>query len=263
MEVKKTKVPNHIPKRLKSTFVFRGRIVFPTNNTATLYEGQSYFSKASTLYSYGLFRDKNDKKSVLSSKKGHDNMSLLELQRRYEQWKRFINFDPEVKCIPTETYLMVAVTSTGSDDTLSPPQRYKEVEILMKDKDFSDYLNIKKIIMIPRPLNHQYMYYCISNLHKWVHGTLHMCTLQETCFKDATSHIPDIVYLDSGRSFSDKDLGIEIRYKDQLPFSQPILRDLIPYVANAMDSSTTSIRPIPCLSLGWTLTNPMNTRKTG
>eukprot|EP00971_Amphidinium_carterae_P307485 6110555-Amphidinium_carterae.1 len=81
-----------------------------------------------------------------------------------------MDYMPEIRCIPSETYLLVAITSSGSSDALFPPERYTEAQI----------------ILIPRPLNRSYMYYCIPNLHKWVHGSLHMNTSQEVYFKEAT-----------------------------------------------------------------------------
>jgi hypothetical protein len=162
---------------------------------------------------------------------------------------------PEIRCIPAETYLLVAITSSGSSDALFPPERYKEAEVICKDKDFVSFLSIKKINLIPRPLNPSYMYYCIPNLHKWVRGSLHMNTSQEVYFKEATVHVQDIVYLPSGRNFWDRELGIEVKYRDKTPWKEPILRSLIPYVSNAMDPSTTSGRPIPYLATGWTLSN--------
>jgi hypothetical protein len=100
------------------------------------------------------------------------------------------------------------------------------------------------------------MYYCIPNLHKWVRGSLHMGTLQEDSFKNAMMvHIEDVICLPSGRNFSDRDIGIIIRYHYKTPWQKPIFCSLIPYVCHAMDSSMTSGRQISCLSSGWPLTN--------
>jgi hypothetical protein len=242
------------PKRAKNYFVYRGKVLAPSRETPDLYDGQAHLHQPTTL-KYAMTSEEYEERLLCQSKDGLNNTPLPVLQERYNSWKKVMDYMPEIRCIPAETYLLVAITSSGSSDALFPPERYKEAEVICKDKDLVNFLSIKKIILIPRPLNRSYMYYCIPNLHKWVHGSLHMNTSQEVYFKEATVHIQDIVYLPSGRNFLDRELGIEVKYRDKTPWKEPILRSLIPYVSNAMDPSTTSGRPIPYLATGWTLSN--------
>jgi len=98
------------------------------------------------------------------------------------------------------------------------------------------------------------MSYCISNLHKHQHGTLHLQSEQDVWFKEATKYL-DVMVLEKGPCFDDKDLGIHVKYQDpdgKLADFPVLLYD----VATVMDSSCSNARKVPSVSCGWSLANP-------
>jgi hypothetical protein len=58
-----------------------------------------------------------DRASSYSYPEGPDpNISLKELCIRQSYWREVISYKPQSRCIPMETYLVIAVTSSGPDD---------------------------------------------------------------------------------------------------------------------------------------------------
>jgi hypothetical protein len=180
------------------------------------------------------------------------NISLKELRIRESYWKDVISYKPDSRCIPMETYLVIAVSSSGPDDTPYVLKKFEDEVALMKDKHLKAFLSIKRIILIERPVGADSMYYCIPNLHKWMHGSLQRKTIQERYFKIATKHIYEIKTVRAGETYSDNDLGIHVRYQDR----GPSLRKLLPFVAQVMEPNSSSARQVPCISWGWSTANP-------
>jgi hypothetical protein len=77
---------------------------------------------------YSMTQDEYEERIVSQSKEDHINTPLPVLQERYNSWKKIMNYMSEIKCIPAEMYLLVAITSSGLSDTLFPQERYKEAE---------------------------------------------------------------------------------------------------------------------------------------
>jgi hypothetical protein len=182
------------------------------------------------------------------------NISLKELCVRHGYWKEVISYKPQSRCIPMETYLVIAVTSSGPDDAPYVLKKFSEEVQVVKDKELKAFLSIKTIILIERPVGADSMYYCIPNLHKWMHGSLHLNSIQERYFQSATRHIGGIKIIQAGDQYSDDNLGIQVRYQDR----GPSLRKLMPYVAQVMEPHTSSgtARQVPCISWGWSTANP-------
>jgi hypothetical protein len=84
---------------------------------------------------------------------------------------------------------------------------------------------------------------------------LHLKSQQESWFKEATKHIADLEVIQPGKSYRNKDLGIDICYKDPGWGTSP-LRQMLPYIALEMDTSSSTVRKVPCLSCGWSTANP-------
>jgi hypothetical protein len=121
-----------------------------------------------------------DKALSYKNPEGPDrNISLKELRIRESYWNNVLSYKPDSRCIPMETYLVIAVTSSGPDDAPYVLKKFKDEDLVVKDKEFKAFLSIKKIILIERPVGGDSMYYCIPNLHKWVHGSLHLKSIQE------------------------------------------------------------------------------------
>lgn len=87
------------------------------------------------------------------------------------------------KCVPTETYLAIIVTNPVESDLLKAFKRDEKGY----NADVAQYLSI--FILIPRPGIGEVMGYCIGNLHKYPHGTLHVDTEQDIYFKEATTQL--------------------------------------------------------------------------
>jgi hypothetical protein len=185
------------------------------------------------------------------------DISLKELLVRHSYWSQVLSYKPDSRCIPLETYLVVAVTCSGLDDSPYVLRKFEGEEAVIKDKDLKAFLSIEKLILIERPVGGCSMYYyCIPNLHKWMHGTLHIKSIQDRYFKTAINHITDLVTIRCGDHYKDQDLGIQIRYRDRLSYNEPSLRNMIPYVAQLMDPSSGTTRKVPCISWGWSTANP-------
>mgnify|MGYP003690719253 CR=1 FL=1 len=181
------------PKRAKNYFVYRGKVLAPSRDKPDMYDGQAHLHQPTNL-KYAMTSEEYEERILCQSKDGRNNTPIPVLQERYNSWKKVMDYMPEIRCIPSETYLLVAITSSGSSDALFPPERYTEAQVICKDKDFVSFLSIKKIILIPRPLNRSYMYYCIPNLHKWVHGSLHT----NTCLLYTSDAADDMQCVDLG-----------------------------------------------------------------
>jgi hypothetical protein len=67
--------------------------------------------------------------------------------------------------------------------------------------------------------------------------------------------IDDLEVIKPGKSYINKDLGIEVFFKDPGWGVSP-LRQLLPYIASVMDPSCSTVRKVPFLSCGWTTANP-------
>jgi hypothetical protein len=130
------------------------------------------------------------------------------------------------------------------------------------DKAIKSFLSIKKNLLIPRPLGASIMYYCIANLHQWQHGILHLKSQQESWFEEATKHIKDLDVIKPGKSYRNKDLGIDICYKDPGWGALP-LRQLLPYIASERDTSSSTVRKAPYLYCGWSTANPNEYKNKG
>jgi hypothetical protein len=236
---------------------FQSTITAPSYNGEEKYEARARLRNPDTVGGFMLFtsRDERNKAYSMTSSQRRDAIPLDVLIHRHKLWQKVVEYTPKERCIPTDTYLVIMVTSNGSSDTPYLLKKY-EKEAELKDKELYGFLSIKKIIMIPRPLGSDFMYYCIPDLHKWFHGTLHIGQYQDICFKESTKHIEDVVIIKPGQNFTDTDLGIQVKYKDLPDRNPPPLRELIPYVANEMELNTSSARKVPCLSAGWSTANP-------
>jgi hypothetical protein len=243
-------ISDRIPKRQRNIKVMPPNVSrssrFNSYNTINFEEGVYFGPFTSTVAA-------RDKALSYKNPEGPDrNISLKELRIRESYWKEVTSYKPDSRCIPMETYLVIAVTSSGPDDAPYVLKKFKDEDLVVKDKEFKAFLSIKKIILIERPVGGDSMYYCIPNLHKWVHGSLHLKSIQERYFKDATRHIQDIKTIRAGDQYNDKELGIHVRYQDR----GPCLRKLLPYIAQEMDPSNSTARQVPCISWGWSTANP-------
>ena len=249
---RRNQASDRIPKRQKLPYKFHQPVLAPKVRV-----GEDSYASSTFLHTRGGFASAEDRNRAFSCTKPHyrDDIPLDVLLHRYTLWQRVLSYKPTTRCIPTDTYLVIVITSASLED--SPPllKKYSQAEEL-KDKEFYAYMSIKKIVMIPRPLGGSHMYYCIPNLHKWLHGTLQLRCDQDVLFKLATKHIDDIVRIEPGRPFRDADLGIQVKYQDRLEWHVPEIRDLIPYVAHEMDPSSATARQVPCMSCGWSTANP-------
>jgi hypothetical protein len=68
--------------------------------------------------------------------------------------------------------LIVVATSEGSDDWPVLLRKYHKHHLYLET--VKAFLNIKKIVLIPRPPGDNKMCYCISNLLLYQHGALHL-----------------------------------------------------------------------------------------
>jgi hypothetical protein len=73
------------------------------------------------------------------------NISLKELRIRESYWKDVISYKPDSRCIPMETYLVIAVSSSGPDDTPYVLKKFEDEVALMKDKHLKAFLSIKRL----------------------------------------------------------------------------------------------------------------------
>ena len=256
-EVEGKQVPDRIPKKLKQPFKFESTMAAPSYSGKEGYDARAYFRDPESADGFMLFTSAQDRNKAYSmtDEQRRDAIPLPVLIHRHKLWQRVVQYTPDKRCIPTDTYLVIMVTCNGSSDAPYLLKKF-ENEAELKDKELYGFLSIKKIIMIPRPLGSGFMYYCIPDLHKWLHGTLHIATIQDIHFKECTKHIEDVVIIKPGQDFRDTDLGIQVKYEDFPDRNAPPLRELIPYVAKEMDLNTSSARKVPCLSAGWSTANP-------
>jgi hypothetical protein len=149
------------------------------------------------------------------------------------------------KCVPTETYLAIIVTNPVESDLL---KAFKGDE-KGYNADVARYLSITKVILILRPAGiGEVMGYCIGNLHKYPHGTLHVDTEQDIYFKEATTHL-EVQLLDRGMDFDDPQSAIHVSYKDP-DYKYQRMASQIDDIAPLMDSSCSSARKVPSISCG-------------
>ena len=252
-------VLERIPKHQKQPFRFKSRVLAPGYKDSAGYESRMFMASDPFQRSMQIrTREERNRAYSMTAEQQRESISLKDMLHRYEMWQDCLEYRPTTRCIPTETYLVIIITCNGPSDApffLTKFQDYEEA----KDSKFKEFLSIKKIIMIPRPLGDGYMYYRIPNLHKWLHGSLHYKSKQDILFRNATVHINDIVYVKPGQSYEEHDLGIKIIYQDrthQDRVETPKIRELIPYVAHVMEPSSATARQVPCLSAGWSTANP-------
>jgi hypothetical protein len=255
-------VPDRIPKRQKCmASKIHSDVIPPRNDRDSYYTSFSSNNQMMNdlgTENYRAMTDPGRNKvfGTIHRESADNTISLKDLRIRASYWSEVIKYKPTSRCIPIETYLVIAITCSGPDDSPTVLKKYEDKEEVVKDKDLKAFLSIKKILLIERPIGGGIMYYCIPNLHKWVHGTLHLKSKQDRYFKDATRHIQDIVTIRSGDHYKDNDLGIQIRYQDRNSWNEPCLRELLPYVADEMDPSSGTARQVPCISWGWSTANP-------
>jgi len=131
-------------------------------------------------------------------------------------------------------------------------------QYLNKDKDpvIPEFSSIERIVLAPWPI-YGFMAYCISNLDRRTHGTIHKGTQQEKWFTEATSH-NEVVTLKEGENFENERWGIKIIYQDRYLYSfKEQFVSLFPSNATLMlDSSASSPRKVPAFSCGWSMANP-------
>jgi hypothetical protein len=106
------------------------------------------------------------------------------------------------------------------------------------------------------PDNRGLLSYCIGNLHKYLHGTLHVNTEQEVYFKEATAHL-EVKMLEHGSHFDVQQSGIHVKYLklDESKYCFSSLISLVDDVAPVMDSSCSTSRKVPSVSCGWSTAN--------
>jgi hypothetical protein len=210
-EVEGKQVPDRIPKKLKQLFQFQSMITAPPYSGKERYDARAFFHNPDAVSGFMLFtsRDEREKAYSMTSSQCRDAVPLDVLIHRHKLWQKVVQYTPKERCIPTDTYLVIMVTCNGLSDTPYLLKKY-ENEAELKDKELYGFFSIKKIIIIPRPLGSGVMYYCIPDLHKWLHGTLHIGQYQDICFKEATKHIEDVVIIKPGQNLMDTDLGIQV-----------------------------------------------------
>jgi hypothetical protein len=208
-------------------------------------------------YSYRENRFPNYYGEEQLEERNREDICFSVVLHRHKLWQRFLEYEPTTKCLPTDTYLVIVVVHEGSSNDWPFLLKKFHKEPLC-DEGVKSFLSIKKIVLIPRPLGDNEMYYCISNLHVYQHGTLHLKSQQDLWFKEATKHISDVDVIEPGCPYENFEFGIRVRYRDPTDSSLSHLRELIPSIANAMDpaSTGTTARKVPGISHGWTVNNP-------
>jgi hypothetical protein len=175
-------------------------------------------------------------------------LSFPLLKQRFKEWKQFLNYKPRTKCVPIDTYFAVIITNPLESEVL---KCFKDEEEC--DTDLQKYLSIIKIVLIPRAVKiGSTMAYCLGNLHKYLHGTLHLKSDQELHFKAATAHL-EVKILEPGDQFDDIQNAIHVKYKYESRFTS--LSTLLTQIAPKMDSSCSSSRKVPSISCGWSTAN--------
>ena len=260
VEIVEYQISDRIPKRQRTEPAkVYSMLMAPNNDNAMSYESNSFVSK------WRFFSLKGDhmSRACPEEERRHamncalsqrDNIPMSVLLHRLKLWKKVLDYKPTDRCIPTDTYLVIAISCAGNDDQPHLLKKYNGD----KDcgKDMMEFLSIKKLLLIPRPLGGDSMYYCISNLHKWQHGTLQMKSPQELWFKEATKHVDDLEVITPPTSYKNDVLGIEVFFKKSGIGGGATLRQLLPYLAQVMDPSCSTVRKVPFLSCGWTTANP-------
>jgi hypothetical protein len=255
-EESRNPISDRIPKRPK---IQAARPVFsvpkaPNSDGGITYQSSSFYQKKPPFLDHPFaFSIATEDERNLAMSRSRDNIPMSVLLHRVKLWNQVLEYKPSTPCIPTDTLLIIVITCAGNDD--NPPLLKKYIDHENCDKAMKSFLSIKKILLIPRPLGASTMYYCIANLHQWQHGTLHLKSQQESWFKEATKHIADLEVIQPGKSYRNKDLGIDICYKDPGWGTSP-LRQMLPYIALEMDTSSSTVRKVPCLSCGWSTANP-------
>jgi hypothetical protein len=115
---------------------------------------------------------------------------------------------------------------------------------------------VTKIFLIPRVDNiGDTMSYSIGNLHKYLHGSLHITSNQDQYFKEASAHL-EVKVLEKDEQFNDPHNGIHVKYKDTerrgfrgIPHS--LAQDIFPL----MDLSCSFPRKVASTSIGWSTAN--------
>jgi hypothetical protein len=184
--------------------------------------------------------------------KGYGIKSTLTLElllSRYESWKKFLSYKPSKKCVPSDTFLAVIVTNPAESEVM------KEFESKVPSvSDLATYLSVTKIFLIPRlQSSGDVMSYCIGNLHKYLHGTLQKNSEQDNFFKEASAHL-EVKVLEEGYQFDDPINGIHVKWNDP-DFGYRGMHPLAEDVAPFMDSSCSSSRKVPGISIGWSTAN--------
>jgi hypothetical protein len=160
-----------------------------------------------------------------------------------------LSYNPSKKCVPLDTCLFITITSPSESEVL---KAFKSE--VSSNADVAACMSVTKIFLIPRLLG-RVMSHSISNLHKYLHGSLHINSEQDEFFKEASAHL-EVKVLEAGEPFDDPHNGIHVKYDDpKYGFSG--IHQLAHEVAPFIDSSCSTSRIVPNLSIGWsTPANP-------
>ena len=138
-----------------------------------------------------------------------------------------------------------------SDSTVLYEKYHKQNDC---DENVAKFLTIKKVVLIPRAASmSSNMSYCISNLHRYQHGTVHLHSNQHRWFKEATKHL-EVLLLKEGVRYDDADLGIHVQYT-HLAHGYSGLSSLIHDIAPVMNPNCSTARNVPSVSCGWSTAN--------
>lgn len=210
---------------------------------------QQHYSPTINIVDYGvrdMFASGNDRNMAFS--RTADETPLPVLIHRSKLWDQVTTYEPQSRCIPTESALAIVVTS---DSTVLYEKYHKQNDC---DENVAKFLTIKKVVLIPRAASmSSNMSYCISNLHRYQHGTVHLHSNQHRWFKEATKHL-EVLVLKEGVRYDDADLGIHVQYT-HLAHDYAGLSSLINDIAPVMNPNCSTARNVPSVSCGWSTAN--------
>jgi hypothetical protein len=190
---------------------------------------------------------------VFNKKQGYGIKSTLTfdmLLNRFESWKKFLTYKPSKKCLPSDTFLAVIMTNPVESEVMKSFKGEAG-----SNADLVAYLSVTKIFLIPRTnMDGFTMSYSIGNLHKYLHGTLHITSEQNQYFKEASAPHLEVKVLEQGEQFDDPHNGIHVKYKDpDRGFNS--IHSLADGIIPLMDSSCSSPRKVPGTSIGRSTAN--------
>ena len=172
------------------------------------------------------------------------------MRSKMETFHKMISYTPSSAnaCVePKDTALCILLESTSTDFYKSKEKEFcAEPELL-------EFCEIHTVILIHRPAKSE-MVYRISDLHRYIHGTVHVGSEQDEWLQDAFNHCNLIDIDESDSTYVNHELGIYVQYGNSSMASS--FTAIFPEVAAIMDSSCDPPRNIPFVSCGYSTNDP-------